>query len=60
MFNSSTSVLNYTQTISKIGLAVASIIICLWFTSLMGFLTLDLTQIPLILIILGVFLGLAN
>ena len=56
MFNASTSALNYTQTNSQIGLAVASIIIFFWFVSLIGFLTLNLAQIPLILIILGVLL----
>ncbi|MGF1542315.1 MAG: fatty acid desaturase [Pleurocapsa sp.] len=56
MFNASTSASNHSQTNSPIGLAVASIIIFLWFASLIGFLTLDITQIPLILIILGVLL----
>ncbi len=56
MFNASTSALNYTQTNSQIGLAVASIIIFFWFITLIGFLTLDLAQIPLVLIILGVLL----
>lgn len=56
MFDASTSAFNYSQTNSQIGLAVASIIIFLWLASLIGFLTFDLAQIPLVLIVLGVFL----
>ena len=56
MFNASTSAFNYGRTNSPVGLAVAIIIISLWFASLIGFLTLDLTQIPLVLIISGVLL----
>ncbi len=56
MFNASTSAFNYGRTNSPVGLAVAIIIIFLWFASLMGFLTLDLAQIPLVVIILGVLL----
>ena len=56
MFNPSISAPNYSQTNSPIGLAVASIIIFLWLASLMEFLTLDLAQIPLTLVVLGVLL----
>ena len=56
MFIASTSTLNNSQTNSPIGLAVATIIIFLWFASLIGFLTIELAQIPLVLIIFGVLL----
>jgi len=56
MFNESASVLNYTQTSSQTGLSIASLIIFFWFASLIGFLSLNLSQIPLIVIILGVLL----
>ncbi|MGK7916838.1 MAG: fatty acid desaturase [Prochloraceae cyanobacterium] len=56
MFKASTLASNYSQTNSPIGLAVASIIIFLWFASLIGLLTIELAQIPLVLIILGVLL----
>ncbi len=56
MFNASTSAFNYSQTNSRIGLAVANVIIFFWLASLIGFLTIDLAQIPLIIIILGVLL----
>ena len=52
----STSTLNNSQTNSPIGLAVATIIIFLWFASLIGFLTIELAQIPRVLIIFGVLL----
>ena len=57
MFMALTSTLNNSQTNSPIGLAIATIIIFLWFASLIGFLTIELAQIPLVLIILGVLLG---
>ncbi len=56
LFKASTLASNYSQTNSPIGLAVASIIIFLWFASLIGLLTIELAQIPLVLIILGVLL----
>ena len=56
MFMASTSTLNKSQTNYPIGLAVATIIIFLWFASLIGFLTIELAQIPLVLIIFGVLL----
>ncbi len=56
MFNPSISAPNYSQTNSPIGLTVATIIIFLWFASLIGLLTVELAQIPLVLIILGVLL----
>ncbi len=56
MFNKSTSALNYTQTNSQIGLVIANLIIFSWFASLIVFLTLDISQLPLFIIILGVFL----
>ncbi len=55
MFNESTSALNYTQTNSQIGLTIAHLIIFFWFTSLIGFLNLNLSQTPLFILILGVF-----
>ncbi len=56
MFNESISGLNYAQTNSQIGLVIANVIILFWFVSLIGFLALDLSQIPLFLTILGVCL----
>ena len=56
MFTASKSASHYSQTNSPIGLAVASIIIFLWSASLISFLTIELAQIPLFLIILGVLL----
>ena len=58
MFSDSTSVLNSisTQVNSQIGLVVANTIIFLWFVSLISLLTWDLSQIPMILIILAVLI----
>ena len=56
MFKASTLALNDTQTNSHIGLAVASAIIFFWLASLVEFLRVDLSQIPLVLIVLWVFL----
>ncbi len=56
MFTALKSASNYSQTNSSIGLALASIIIFLWFVSLIGLLTVELAQIPLFMIILGVLL----
>ena len=56
MFYLSKLALNPCQINSHISLTVASTIICLWFASLVAFLTLDISQIPVILILLGVLL----
>ena len=56
MFYLSKLDLNFCKINPQISLTVASIIICLWFASLITFLNLDISQIPLILILLGVFL----
>ncbi len=55
MSHESTTVSSHTQTNSQIGLVIATSIILFWFASLIKFLTLDISQIPLVLIILGVF-----
>ncbi len=55
MSHESAPVSNYTQTNFQIGLAIAITIILCWFASLIKFLTLDISQMPLVLIILGVF-----
>lgn len=56
MFNESTSTLNYNQTNYRNGLIIASVIIFFWFVSLIEFLTLNTAQIPIFVIILGVWL----
>ena len=55
MFNQSISI-KPTLVNSYLGLFIASIIIFSWFISFVTFLSLDLSQTPLILIIMGVFL----
>ena len=54
MSHESTSVANFRPTNSQIGLAIAIAIIGSWFASLIKLLTLDVSQIPLVLIVLGV------
>ena len=56
MFNESKLDLTYSQTSSQIGLVVASTIIFLWLVSLIGLLTIDISQSPLFFTFLGVLL----
>ena len=55
MFDKSTPTKNFTPANSQIGLIIAIAIIICWLISLIEFLILDLSHIPLAVIILGIF-----